>query len=274
MRKGKNDREPDIDLLLRDAAAKENDALPLEDWKRQLYKKIESDDQPRRDEPPEELPIADELAARRRKNMRRFTVGFSTVAAALLIVLGTRQYWQQNLSAKSAPEEIRMAAEAAPYDAAAPAAPAPSESALPEALYAAPEAPALEAPAATEAPAADTKDKAAPAPSASADSAAGSGKADMGIMSGPVELTPEQRQAVDAVNAALPEERGRVDDAAALVTLLEDATFTVRPLSGAEAVEITRARIYWVEADPSAENAPAYAVDADTYEVLGEIVRG
>ncbi len=277
MRKGKNNHELNIDLLLRETAAQENDTLPLEDWKRQLFKKIESDDQPQR----EEASVADELAARRHRNLRKLTIGFSTVAAALIILLGTRQYWQENLNAKAAPQdaqmEIRMAEEAAPYDA------APSGDALPEALYAAPEAPAaLEAPApaAIEPPAStggSTEAPAAPAPSVSADNGAGAGQAQAGILSGPEALTAEQQQAVDAVNALLPETRGKVDAATALVMLLKNATITVRPLSGGEAVEraeVTRPRIYQVMADPTVEGAPSYAVDADTYEVLGEIVEG
>ena len=280
MRKEKDNRELNIDLLLRNVAEKENEALPLEDWKRQLFKKIESD-QPQRGESSameEESPIADELASRRRRNMRRLTIGFSTVAAALLIVLGTSQYWQDDLKAKSAPqEEIRMAAEAAPYDA------APSEAGLPEALYAAPEAPALEAPAAeapaSEAPAADKANTdaavpapAAPAPSVPTDNAAGSTQA--GILSGPVELTPEQEKAVDALNAALPTERGKVDSATAIVVQLELVTLKVRPLSGGETQEVTRTRVYKIMVGMDTGAAISYAVDAETYEVLGEIVEG
>ncbi len=274
MRKEKDDRELNIDLLLRGVAEKENEALPLEDWKRQLYKKIESDqDQAQREEQSaaeEESPIVDELAARRRRNMRRLTIGFSTVAAAILIVVGTRQYWERNLSAKSAlpQEEIRMAAEAAPYGT------AQSDTALPEALYLAPEAPAAEAPASTEAPAADKgmPAPAVPAPSVSADNAAGSGQA--GILSGPVELTPEQQKAVDALNAALPTERGKVDPATAIVVQLELVTLKVRPLSGGETQEVTRARAYQIMVGADTGAAISYAVDADTYEVLGEIVEG
>ncbi len=273
MRKEKDNRELNIDLLLRNVAEKENEALPLEDWKRQLFKKIESDE-PHREEQPaaeDELSMVDELAARRHRNMRRFTIGFSTVAAALLIVLGTRQYWQEDFKAKSAlpQEEIRMAAEAAPYDA------APSEAALPEALYAAPEAPALEAPASTEAPAADmagtgTPAPVAPAPSIPTDNAAGSAQA--GILSGPAELTPEQKKAIDVLNAALPTERGKVDPATAIVVRLELVTLKVRPLSGGETQEVTRTLVYQITVGADTGAAITYAVDAETYEVLGEIV--
>ncbi len=259
MRKEKDNHEPNIELLLRETAAQENDALPLEDWKRQILHKIESD-QTRQEEP----PIVDELAERRRRNMRRLTIGFSSVAAALLILLGTSQYWQNGMSAKSAPQQdVRMAAEAAPYDA------APPESGLPEVLYAAPESPAaLEAPAATgpEAPA-------APAPSsASADNGAGTGQA--GIMSGTAALTPEQQKAIDVLNAALPKERGKVDPATAAVVQLELVTLKVRPLSGEEVQEVTRTLVYQIVVGANTGGMISYAVDADTYEVLGEIVEG
>lgn len=268
MRKEKDNRELDIDLLLRETAEQENRALPLDDWKRQLYKKIESDDQPRR----EEAPVADELAARRRRNLRKLAVGFSTVAAALIILLGTRQYWQENLNAKAAPQqeqEVRMAVEEAPFGAAS------TDAAMPEAMLTAPESPALEAPDA-EPPAAtkgSTGSGAAPAPSLAAeDGGENNDQAQAGILSDTLVLTPEEQQAVDAVNALLPENRGKVEAASALVLLLENATIAVRPISGGELTEVTRPRIYQVIADPAAEGTASYAVDADTYEVLGEIV--
>lgn len=263
MRKEKDNHEPNIELLLRETAAQENDALPLEDWKRQILHKIETG------QTQQEPPAVDELAARRRKNLRKITIGFSTVAAAVLILLGTSQYWQGGMNAKSAPQQdIRMATEAAPYDA------APSEAALPEALYAAPEAPAaLEAPAA-EAPAATGPEApAAPAPSSAfADNAAGTGEA--GIMSGTAALTPEQQKAIDALNAALPKERGKVDPATAVVVQLEVVTLKVRPLFGEEVQEMTRALVFQIEVGADTGEMISYAVDAETYEVLGEVVEG
>ena len=263
MRKEKNNQELNIDLLLRETAAKENDALPLEDWKRSLFKKIESDQTQQ-----EETPIVDELAERRRRNMRRLTVGFSSVAAALLILVGTSQYWRNGMSAKSAPQQdIRMAAEAAPYGTAQ-----SEEANLPEALYAVPEAPAaMEAPAFTESPAAGAA-PAAPAPSSAADS--GSGADQTGILSGPVELTPEQQKALDALNVALAAERGNVDAATVAVVQLEHVTLKVRPLSGEETEKVTRTVVYQIMVGANTGETISYAVDADTYEVLGEIVEG
>ena len=94
------------------------------------------------------------------------------------------------------------------------------------------------------------------------------------MMTGPVALTQEQQHALDAVTALLMETRGNVDAAAASVALLENSTITIRPFSGGEAVEMTFPRVYQVVIDPNVEGAPSYAVDVDTYEVLGEIAEG
>ncbi len=265
--KEKDQKELDIDLLLRDVAAEENDALPLSDWKHQIFAKIESGQTDQGSG-----PVVDELAARRRKNLRRWTISFSTAAAALLIVLGTSQYWQQDGKAKAAPSEmqqdVRMAAEEAAPEAGTPEA----------SLYAAEAPMAIEAPSeAPQAPSADVPAPAAPVEPAPSDSSTGnaaSGAGQANMMTGPVALTQEQQHALDAVTALLTETRGNVDAAAASVALLENSTITIRPFSGGEAVEMTFPRVYQVVIDPNVEGAPSYAVDVNTYEVLGEIAEG
>ncbi len=255
----KDNHELDIDLLLRDAAAEENKALPLDDWKRRLLEKVESGE--------EEIPVADELAARRRSKLRKWTVGISTVAAALLIVVGTSELFQSNgMNEKSAvPQEARIAAEQGPMDQALPEA---SLYAMPEAPMAAQDAPA--APSALEAPAPAVES--APPTVGTGDTAGSAGQANLFGME--QALTPEQQQAIDALNAALPAERGKADPATAVVLQLDNVTVTVHPLSGGEEQEVTRALVYQIMVVSDTGEMASYVVDASNYEVLGEIVEG
>lgn len=256
----KDNHELDIDLLLRDAAAEENKALPLTDWKRRLLEKVENGEQ--------EIPVADELAARRRSKLRKWTAGISTAAAALLILVGASGLLQNNgMNAKSAvPQEARIAAEQGTMDQALPEA---SLYAMPEAPMAQ-DAPATEAPSALEAPAPAALESQPPAATGAGDTAGGAGQAN--LFGTEQALTPEQQQAIDALNAALPAERGKVDPATAVVIQLENVTVAVHPLSGREAQEIARALVYQIMVVSDTGETATYVVDASNYEVLGEIV--
>ena len=259
----KDNHELDIDLLLRDAAAEENKALPLTDWKRRLLEKVENGE--------EEIPVADELAARRRRKLRKWTAGISTAAAALLLLVGASGLLQNNgMNAKFAvPQEARIAEEQGTMDQALPEA---SLYAMPEAPMAAQDAPATEAPSALEAPAPAPAalESQPPAATGAGDAAGGAGQAN--LFGTEQALTPEQQQAIDALNAALPAERGKADPATAVVIQLENVTVAVHPLSGREAQEISRALVYQIMIVSDTGETATYVVDASNYEVLGEIV--
>lgn len=261
----RNEQEISIDALLRDIARQQNAALPLDDWKREILIKAQADKMPGA-----QPPAFDEFTAlRRRKNIRRITLGVATAAAALLILLGTRSLWQGGIgmknaaSASEAPvEDWQMYAMEAPTEEATEA--PMSIMSLPEESTQAPAAPEPAAPAPAERPAADSAGGAA--------SGTDSGANERNIRG---VFTEEETQALSAVLAATAPgngDRAVYDGVFTQITRAEMASLTVQPLDGGAQQTIQRELLYRVVLDTRVENAPIYAVDAATFEVLGKIV--
>ena len=260
----RNEREISIDALLHDIARQQNAALPLDDWKQEILKKAQANVAPG-----VEPPAFDELAARRRrKSLRRMTLGLGTAAAALLILLSTRSLWQGGIGMKNAARASEVPAEDRLYEMGAPM---QESTEAPMGIMSMPEG-------ATEAPA--PQEPAAPAPAAepAADSAGG---ATPGTESGINEnrlggaFTEEETKVLLAVLAATAPDNGDTavyDSAFTEITRLEPASLTVQPLDGGAQQTIGREVLYRVVLDTSVQDAPAYAVDAQTFEVLGKII--
>lgn len=245
----------DIDALLRDTAQADNQALPFSDWKDALLKEAAA-------QPAAEATGNAALAfappkKRRAVSVRQLTIGLSTVAAALLVVVGLRGIQQP--AAAPAPAEAIAAAPAAP-----PAAFNAESGAGAQVDAIAPQTDAAmlaeAAPMAPEAPAADT----------AADGVDPAAAEDAPLMQSRAAPGPEELAALHAVQAALglPED----DGAFAHITWEEGAAYTIAPLeAGAQPRQLESASIYVVVPD-TREDGASYAVDAETMQVLGEIV--
>lgn len=256
-------RNFDIDALLRDTAQADNQALPFSDWKDALLQKAAG-------QAPEDVQADGTLAfapprKRRAISLRQAAIGLSTVAAALLVVFGMRG--MQPAAPAPAPAEpaaFSMAAPAAPEANAADAAtPHPDTAPLAEAAPMAPEGYVGDS---QEAPASAGAAADAMPPEAGAYGAAGASSAQ-----GRMAISPEELEALYAVQAALglPEEEAEF----AYVMLEENARYTIAPLeANAKAAELNDISIYVVILDMTAEMPPSYAVDASTMKVLGTIV--
>lgn len=260
-----------VDALLRDIAQHQNAALKLDDIKRDLLRKVHEGAYHDATEP------VDELFARRDKkaHMRRLTIGFASAAAALLLLLSARNMLaRSNLTDEAAPQEryAASAPEAAKNSAATEQADMlalPAPAAMPETPAAMP--PPTEAPAAIE-PELGTMQ--APENSVGGAGAASEGTADYGTrgLTG-IAADDASASAIEAVRAALAS-TGRDADAKAAyasAVLVENAAYSLRTLSG-DPAEVQSMALYVVYLGADEATAIRYAVDAESFEVYGEIV--
>ena len=259
-----------VDALLRDIAQQQNAALKLDDIKRDLLRKVHEGAYHDATEP------VDELFARRDKKarMRRLTIGFASAAAALLLLLSARNMLaRSNLTDEAAPQERYAASAPQAKDSTTTeqadmlALPAPA--AMPESPAAMP--PPTEAPAAIE-PELGTMQ--APENSVGGAGAASEGTADYGTrgLTG-IAADDASASAIEAVRAALAS-TGRDAEAKAAyasAVLVENAAYSLRTLSG-DPAEVQSMALYVVYLGADEATAIRYAVDAESFEVYGEIV--
>ncbi len=265
----RNNDKLDIDALLRDVARQQNAALKLDDIKQDLLKKVSEGEPAHASEP------IDELFARRNKKarIRKMTIGFASVAAALLLLL----------SAKNMLSRSNLSDEAAPQEQYAAVAPEAKDSTMERADILALPAPEgqAEAPAAmpaqTQAPAAmEPQLGSMPAPEGSAGGGGGTSQDtnDNGTRSMTGFTAEDQAaSAIEAVRAALIA-AGRNADAEGVYTdavLVENAEFTLRTFTG-DPAEVESMELYVVSIGADQETAKKFAVDPGTFEVYGEIV--
>jgi|GEM_PF-4912427 len=270
MRKENKDfNDFDLDAALRKLAAKENAALPAGQWKEAVLKKAEEDDMPAA----EPYDKNDLKSFRRRKTMRRMTAGLSLAAALVVILLGAFSSGFLHLGASDSRMDAQpkmAAAQEAPAATAAPA--APESLALPApapdtgASGSAAQAPSL---AGGAAPAESGTPLLTPPSAGNAQNAAGDIRPFMAALT----LTPEQEKAVDAVrNAPLISYRGADGSAEPVVQTVENTGVRVRFWDTNETKTVTLPVLYLVTLNPAEEDAPRYAVDGATFEVLGTVV--